>query len=148
MWPQSCDQTNPVHRLVSQTLRLVLSLCSIVGIHTGLFHVPEDRELIWETAVHLTAHYKWLAKWAPYQGLKRWHRVLKHHYVGHLTLPHALMSLVCPMALCISHGCRPSQLSHVPLRHFCKTMAVVCTKPPLLAFCDTCLMRPMKPSSK
>ena len=50
-----------------------------VGTHTGLFHVPEDRELRFKTAVHLIAHYKWLAKWAHDQGLKRWSTVLKHH---------------------------------------------------------------------
>jgi len=86
VWPQYCDQTNPVHRHISQTLRLVLSLFNIAGTHTGLFHVPEDRELILKTAVHLIAHYNWLAKWAQDQGLKRWNTVLKHHFVGHLLL--------------------------------------------------------------
>jgi hypothetical protein len=86
VWPQCCDQTNPVHKHISQTLRLVLSLHDIAGTHTGLFHVPEDRELILKTAVHWIAHYNWLAKWAQGQGLKRWGTVLKHHYVGHLAL--------------------------------------------------------------
>ena len=86
VWPQYCDQTNPVHRHISQTLRLVLRLYDIVGTHTGLFHAPEDRELILKNAVHLIAHSNWLAKWAQDQGLKRWNTVLKHHYVGHLAL--------------------------------------------------------------
>ena len=84
--PQYCNQTTPVHRHISQTLRLVLRLYDIVGTRTGLFRVPEDRGLILKTAVQLTAHYKWLAKWAQDQGLKRWSTVLKHHYVGHLAL--------------------------------------------------------------
>ena len=86
LWPQYCDQTNPVHKHISQTLRRVLSLYDIVATHTDLFHVPEDRELILQTAVNVIAHYKWLAKWAQYQGLKRWRTVLKHHYVWHLSL--------------------------------------------------------------
>ena len=48
--------------------------------------MPEDRVLILINAVHLLAHYNWLAKWAQDQGLKRWNTVLKHHYVGHLAL--------------------------------------------------------------
>jgi hypothetical protein len=40
VWPQYCDQTNPVHNHISQTLRLVLNLYDIVGTHTGLFRVP------------------------------------------------------------------------------------------------------------
>ena len=79
VWPQHCDQANPVHKHISQTLRLVLSLYDIVGTHTGLFHVPEDRELIFKIAVHLIAHYNLLAKWAQDQGLKRWNTVLHHH---------------------------------------------------------------------
>jgi hypothetical protein len=51
-----------------------------------LFHVPEDREFILKIAMHLIAHYKWVAKWAEEQGLKHWNTVLKHHYVGHLAL--------------------------------------------------------------
>ena len=86
VWPQYCDQTSPVHRHISQTLRLVLSLYDIAGAHAGLFHVPEDKELILKNAVRLIEHYSWLAKWAQYQGLKRWHTMLKHHYVGHLAL--------------------------------------------------------------
>ena len=86
VWPQFCDQANPVHRHTSRTLRLVLDLYDLAGTHTGLFHLPEDRELMVETAVHLLAHYNWLAKWAEEQGQKRWNTVLKHHYVGHLAL--------------------------------------------------------------
>ena len=43
VWPQYCDQANPVHRHISMTLRLFLHLCDIVGTHTGLFHVPKDK---------------------------------------------------------------------------------------------------------
>ena len=61
-----------------------MDLYEIAGASTGLFHLPEDRELILDTAVHLIAHYNWLAKWAEEQGHKRWNTVLKHHYVGHV----------------------------------------------------------------
>jgi hypothetical protein len=84
VWPQYCDQANPVHRHISETSRLVLNLYDIVGSQTGLFHVQDERELILEIAVHLIAHYNWLAKWAEDNGLKRWNTVLKHHYMGHL----------------------------------------------------------------
>ena len=84
VWPQNCDRANPVHRHISRTLRYVLDLYEIAGASTGLFHLPEDRELILDTAVHLIAHYNWLAKWAEEQGHKRWNTVLKHHYVGHV----------------------------------------------------------------
>ena len=87
VWPQYCDRANPVHKHISQTLRLVRSLSDIAGAHAGLFRVPEDKELIFQTAARLIAHYKWLAKWAQYLGLKRWNTVLKHHYAGHLALP-------------------------------------------------------------
>ena len=61
-----------------------MGLYEIAGTSTGLLHLPEDRELILETAVRLIAHYNWLAKWAEKQGHKRWSTVLQHHYVGHL----------------------------------------------------------------
>jgi hypothetical protein len=54
VWPQYCDQTNPVHKHISQTLGLVLDLYDIARTHTGLFHVPEDLELIFEQKLQCT----------------------------------------------------------------------------------------------
>ena len=79
VWPQYCDQANPVHKHISETLRLVLNLYDIAGPQPGLFHMPEDKELILKTAAHLLAHYKWLAKWAEEQGPNRKQTMLKHH---------------------------------------------------------------------
>ena len=95
VWPQYCDQTNPAHRHISQTLRLVLSLYDIAGTLTGLFHVPEDRGLILKTAVHLIAHYNWLAKWAQGQGLKRWTTVLNTPLCWALGTASAVAPLQC-----------------------------------------------------
>ena len=48
--------------------------------------MSEDKELILKTAVHLLAHYNWIAKWAAEQSLKRLNTVLKYHYMGHWAL--------------------------------------------------------------
>ena len=86
VWPQYCNQTNPVHGHISQIWRLVLSLYDIVGTHTGLFHVPEGRELILQKCSAPDCPLQVVGHLAHDQGLKRWNTVLKHHYVGHFAL--------------------------------------------------------------